>query len=407
MTVVLVGTLDTRGPEIALVRDRLRSAGMEVMVIDAGAQGQPAFAADVAREEVFRAAGTSLAAIRDLGDRSRAVARAGEGAALILAGLARDGRVAGAMGLGGGAGAAIAATALRALPFGMPKVLVAGTSAGRSSRSLTAGTDLLLVPALADLDARGRVSRTILHAAADALAGMVRGAAAAGDQAEDAGRSLIAASVAGPDDPAARAARPALEQAGHEVALFPADGAGGRALERLVRDGRVAAVLDLATAELADELLGGLASAGPSRLEAAVAAGIPQVVSLIGLDAARFEAVPPRLADRAGLRTAQGLTLVRTSPEEAAELGHRIARIIARATVPTVVLVPTGGLSTFSLPGRPLNDPSADIALFDALQEGLARHPRVRLVMRAEASVEPSFAVAAAGELLSLIDAGG
>jgi uncharacterized protein (UPF0261 family) len=405
MTVVLVGTLDTRGPEIARVRDRLKAAGLEVLVLDVGAQGAPALDADIPREEVFRAAGTSLAAIRDLGDRSRVVARAGAGAAAILAGLARDGEVVGALGLGGGAGATIAATALRALPFGLPKVLVAGTSAGHATRSLTAGTDLILVPALSDLDARSRVTRTILDAAADALIGMVRGASegsSSSDPDADA-HPLIAATVAGPDDPAARAARTILEQEGFEVALFPADGAGGRALERLVRDGRVAAVLDLATAELADELLGGLGSAGPARLEAAVAAGIPQVVSLIGLDAARFAAVPPHLSDRMTHKTGQGLTLVRTSRSEAAELGHRIARILARATVPMVVMIPTGGLSTFGLPGRALNDPEADSALFDALGEGLARHPRVRLVMRAEAAVEPSFAAAAAAELIALM----
>ncbi len=403
MPVVLVGTLDTKGQELAFVRGRLRAEGLETLVIDAGSLGPPAFGAEIGREEVFRHAGTSASSVRSRGDRGQAVAKAAEGGAAIVTELEREGRVAGLFALGGSAGTTIGTAAMRALPFGVPKVMVSTLASGQT-RPYVGGSDIVMIHSVADLAGLNRLTRTVLANAAAALAGMVRRAPLPPD--EQADWPVVAATMFGVTTPCVDRARKFLDDSGCEVLVFHATGVGGQAMEGLIRDGEVDAVLDLTTTELADELVGGVLSAGPDRLEAAVRKGIPQVVSVGALDMVNFgpmATVPERFAGRKLHVHNPNVTLMRTTAEECDAIGRHMASILRRAWGPTVVMIPRQGVSALDAPGQPFWDPDADAALFGALTQGLAGNPNVRVEQRNEHINDPSFADAAAIELRKLL----
>lgn len=404
MAIILLGTLDTKGSELGFVRDRLRSNGLTTMVVDVGSRESPRIEPDVRRDAVFRRAGVTVAELLEKGDRGLAVAKAAEGAAALVAELCSRGDVEGIFGLGGSAGTTIASAAMRAAPFGIPKVLVSTLASGQT-RPYVGGSDLVLVPSVADIAGLNGLTRVVLANATDALAGMVIGRAAMPVRVAS-GRPVVTATMFGVTTPCVTRARDVLEAAGCEVLIFHATGVGGESMERLMRDGQVAAVLDLTTTELADDEVGGILSAGPHRLETAGRLGLPQVVSLGALDMVNFgprETVPERFRGRLFHVHNPSVTLMRTSVEESRALGRRIARVLARSTGPTEVLVPLGGLSALDAPGQPFYDPEADTALFEALSEGLSGHPNVRLIFQEEHINDPSFAEAAARTLLDLM----
>ena len=283
--VLLVGTLDTKGHELAFVRDLLRNQRLETLVIDAGSSGPPAFPPDIDSEEVFRLAGTSLAAVRERGDRGQAVSEAAQGVAKLVTKLASEMSIAGIFGLGGSAGTEIATSAMRQLPFGVPKVMVSTLASGQT-RPYVRGSDITMVFPVADLAGLNRLSRTALTNAALGLAGMV--SLPREPAGIDSSRPVVAATMFGVTTPCVDRARHLLEDEAVEVIVFHATGVGGQAMEGLVRDGQIAGVLDLTTTELADELVGGVLSAGSDRLEAAGRHGVPQVVSLGALDMVNF-----------------------------------------------------------------------------------------------------------------------
>ena len=392
MPAVLIGTLDTKGRELAFVRDLIRAQGIETLVIDVGSQGPPAFEPDVDRDEVFRRAGTSASLVIERGDRSEAVSKAEEGIALVVAELHREGRVDGVFGLGGSAGTVIASSAMRALPFGLPKVMVSTLASGQT-RPFVGGSDIAMFHPVADLAGLNRLTGVALSNAAHALVGMIRApklTPAGGDR-----KRVVAATMFGVTTPCVDRARASLEAEGLEVLVFHATGIGGRSMEGLIRDGQVDAVLDLTTTELADEVVGGILSAGPDRLKAAVRRGIPQVLSVGALDMVNFgprATVPERFADRRFYQHNATVTLMRTTLEENAEIGRRMAEILAGATVPTVVMLPLGGVSALDIPGGPFHDPGADAALFGALREALDAHPIVTVVDRPHHINDPAFA---------------
>jgi uncharacterized protein (UPF0261 family) len=404
MPVVMVGTLDTKGQELGFVRDLLRQHGLETLVIDAGSVGAPTLEPDIGREEVFRRAGTTLAEIQSRGDRGFAVGKAAEGVAAVVSELAQAGRVDAVFGLGGSGGTSIATAAMRALPFGLPKVVVSTLASGQT-RPYVGGSDIVMFPSVADVAGLNRLTRTVLTNAARALAGMVLGAA------EDPGpdpaqRPVVAATMFGVTTPCVDRARQRLEAAGCEVLVFHATGVGGQAMEGLVRDGLVQGVLDLTTTELADELVGGVLSAGPDRLEAAGRKGIPQVVSVGALDMVNFgpiAGVPERFAGRRLHVHNATVTLMRTTVSENAAIGAHMAEVLARAMGPVVVLIPEGGVSALDAPGKPFHDPEADAALFDALSTGLVGHSGVQLIRRREHINSDEFADSAALALLTLL----
>ena len=403
MPVVLVGTLDTKGTEFAFVRDLLHLQGLATLVVDAGSLGPPTFPPDVPREQVFQAAGTTFNEIRAHADRGEAVAAAARGAAIVLQSLASRGRVQGVLGLGGSAGTVIGTAAMRALPFGLPKVMVSTLASGQT-RPYVAGSDILMMYPVADLAGLNRITRASLTNAALALAGMVNPRSTPPPSPAD--RPLVAATMFGVTTPCVDHARRILESNGLEIVVFHTTGVGGQSMEGLVRDGQLAGLLDLTTTELADELVGGILSAGPHRLEAAINARIPQVVSLGALDMVNFgprETVPDRFANRLFYNHNPSVTLMRTTPEENAALGQGIARVLAQATAPLVLMIPLKGLSALDAPNAPFYNPTANRALFSALNQALANHPFVRLQSRDEHINDPSFAQAAAENLLALM----
>lgn len=393
-TVVLVGTLDTKADEYAFVRDRLLAAGVSVVVVDVGVLGDAGMPAEVGREVVAAAAGVELGELRAAGDRGAAVTAMARGAAVVVRGLYDDGRLDGALALGGTGGTSIAAAAFRELPLGVPKVIVSTAASGDTS-AYVRETDLVLMPSVVDVAGVNRLSAKILANAAAAVAGMVL----AGPVTTATDVPLLAASMFGVTTPAVNTARARLTELGYEVLVFHMTGVGGRTLESLA--GQLAGVLDLTTTELADELVGGVFSAGPDRLTAAGRAGIPQVVSVGALDMVNFgpmETVPEKFRDRKLFVHNPSVTLMRTTPEECAELGRRLTDRLNAATGPTALLLPLKGISAIAVEGGVFHDPAADAALFDAIR-GTVDRSVVELVEIDAAINDAQFAEVAADKL--------
>ena len=369
-TVLLLGTLDTKGDEFAFLRERLRGAGVGVLLADVGTLEPATVEADFTREQVGAEAGVDVEALRAAGDRGAAIAGMAGAAEALARRLYGEGRIHGVLSAGGSGNTAIATAAMQALPVGVPKLMVSTMAAGDTS-DYVGGVDVTMMASVTDVAGINSISARILANAAGAMAGMVNAPA---PPVED-GRPLVAATMFGVTTPCVTRAREELERRGYEVLVFHATGTGGKAMEALVEGGLLSGVLDATTTELCDDLVGGVLSAGPDRLEAAGRAGVPQVVSLGALDMVNFgarETVPPKFEDRNLYVHNPSVTLMRTTPEECAELGRRIAGKLAAATGPTSLFVPLGGVSMIDAEGQPFHDPEADAALFEALREGLA-----------------------------------
>jgi uncharacterized protein (UPF0261 family) len=368
-TVVLVGTLDTKGHEYDYLRERLRGHGVDTLLVDAGVLGEPQAKPDVTREEVARAAGADVHALAAADDRGAAVETMSRGAAEIVTRLHGEGRLDGLLALGGSGGTAVATEAMRALPVGIPKLMVS-TMASGDTRPYVGASDLTMTYSVVDISGINAVSARILANAAAAMAGM-----AAADPPAAAGEGpLVGATMFGVTTPCVTTARERLEELGYEVLVFHATGTGGQSMEALMRGGFITASLDITTTELADDLVGGVLSAGPDRLEAAGELGIPQVVSLGALDMVNFgpiDTVPPEFRSRNLYKHNPTVTLMRTTPTECAELGRRIALKLNAATGPVTLFIPLEGVSLIDTEGQVFWDPEADQALFDALRETL------------------------------------
>jgi uncharacterized protein (UPF0261 family) len=294
----------------------------------------------------------------------------GSGIAVLLPRLFEEGRFDGVLALGGSGGSSIACAGMRALPYGVPKLMVS-TVAGGDVSAYVGVKDVVMMPSIVDIAGLNRISREVLARAAGAVCGMVETQAPAGQK-----RPLVAASMFGNTTQAVQKAKSILEQAGYEVLVFHAVGTGGRTLEGLVEAGLVEGVLDITTTELADELLGGVMSAGPSRLEAAAKAGVPVVVAPGCLDMVNFhapETVPDRFKDRTFYRHNPNVTLLRTNVEENRRLGTIVAEKLNRSTAPLTVLIPRKGFSVIGGPGGPFCQPEADLAFTASLRKAL-RH---------------------------------
>lgn len=401
-TVVVVGTLDTKGDEIAYLADRLRLGGVDVLIVDCSVLGESGAVADIDNEQVAIAAGTTLAALREAGDRGAAVDAMGLGAGEVLRRLHEEGRLDGVIGIGGGGNTTLASIAMAVLPVGVPKLIVSTLVAG-DCRPFVRGNDVTLMYSVVDIAGLNTISRQIIANAAAAIAGM---AGAAPVESEHPDRPLIGATQFGVTTGAVDTARKRLEEQGFEVLVFHAVGAGGESLEALIRAGYLAGVLDITTTELADDLVGGVMSAGPDRLKAAAESGVPQVVSVGALDMVNLgplELIPEAFKSRRLVQHNVTMTLMRTTPEECAELGRRIAERLNEASAPVTVFLPLGGVSAVATPGGPFHDADADAALFDAIRSNL-RAP----VSLQEIDVDindPQFALAMADTLVSSINA--
>jgi uncharacterized protein (UPF0261 family) len=378
--VIVLGTLDTKGPEHAFVRDRLREAGVEAILVDVGILDRPTVEADVAAHDVARAAGTTIEELRaagmEAGHRAIALEAMARGATELVTGWRASGRCDGVMGLGGSGGSTIVSAVLRSLPLGVPKLLVSTMTSG-DMRPYVGSSDLTLVNSVTDIQGLNRVSRRVLANAASAMAGMVLGAATV----TETDAPLVAISMMGVTTAGARAAQARLEAAGLETIVFHANGSGGMAMEQLIGAGAIDGVVDLTTNELTSELYGGILSAGPGRLTTAGLQGLPQVVAPGALEVVNFgprASVPERFAgsDRRIVIHSPSVTSVRADPSEAAEIGTRFAERVNVATGPATVLLPLGGCSTLSRVGGPFADPAADEVLFEAIRARLRRDIR-------------------------------
>jgi uncharacterized protein (UPF0261 family) len=398
--VAMLGTLDSKGAEYAFLKKQIEAQDVATLVIDAGVLADPPFRPDVPASEVAKAGGGDLAALKAANDRGNAVATMARGAAVIVKKLYDKGRIHGIVAMGGGGGTTLGSIAMQGLPVGVPKLLISTVASGDTS-AYVGVKDVTMTPSIVDISGINRLSSRILTNAAGAIAGMVK--AEEPKRASD--KPLIAATMFGVTTACVTKARELLEKAGYEVLVFHAVGSGGRTMEELIRGGFVAGVLDMTTTELADELAGGVLSAGPHRLEAAGESAVPQVVSAGALDMVNFGArdtVPQKYADRKFYQHNPLVTLMRTTAEENAELGKIIAAKLNRAKGPTIFLLPKKGVSAIDVEGKPFYDAAADATLFDALRKNLGKN--VTLVEMDTDINDAAFAAKAVELLLAQIE---
>lgn len=368
-TVAILGALDTKGVEFGFIKSEIEKHGCKTLVINVGVLGAPAFAPDVSAEEVAAAVDANLAELIANKDRGLALDAMTLGAAAITRKLYAEGRFDGIISMGGGGGTAMGTSAMRALPVGVPKLMVSTVASGDTS-PYVGTTDITMMPSIVDVSGINRISRQIFVNAAAAISGMVN----AQTEAAGADKPLIAASMFGNTTRAVDHARQIMEEHGYEVLVFHATGTGGKTMESLAASGFFAGVLDITTTEWADELCGGVLSAGPQRLEAAAKAGLPQIVTPACIDMVNFwapETIPAKYKDRLFYHWNPNVTLMRTNPEENAQLGKIFAEKLNAASGPVEVFIPMGGFSEVDAPGKPFWWPEADQAFVDALKANL------------------------------------
>lgn len=377
-TVLLLGTLDTKGEEYGFVRDQLRSQGIETLVVDAGIMDTPRLDADIPRAEVARAAGTDIASLVKVGDRGSAIDAMMAGARDVISPLVTQGRIQGIFGMGGSGGATLVSGVMRELPVGFPKMLVSTIASG-DTRPYVGTSDIAMMSSIVDISGVNQLSERILANAAGAIAGMAR--AYESFRPSTGQKPVIGATMFGVTTPCVTVARERLEELGYEVLVFHATGIGGDTMESLIHGGVITGVLDTTTTELADALVGGELPAGPERLETAGSMGLPQVVSLGALDMVNFgpmNSVPEQFRDRHLFRHNASITLMRTTAEENAELGSTIARKLNAAKGRVSLFIPRRGVSMIDVEGQAFHDPEADNALFTAvlaeIDEGVRVH---------------------------------
>jgi len=370
-TVGIVGTLDTKGTEFQFLKNQIERGGLSTLVINAGVLGKPVFEPDVPASEVAKAGGADLEDLIRVADRGRNVAAMAKGVAVVAKRLYEEGKIHGIISLGGSAGTTIGTSAMRALPVGVPKVMVSTIASG-DTRPYVDTKDITMMYSVVDIAGINSLSRQILSNAAGAIVGMIKTEAPAGED-----KPLIGVTMFGVTTPCVTAARAILEAAGYEALVFHATGTGGRAMEDLVRGGFIIGVLDVTTTELADELVGGVLSAGPNRLKAAGEMGIPQVIAPGALDMVNFgppETVPDQFKSRKFYQHNPTVTLMRTTKEENAQLGRIMAEKLNNAKGPTTVLLPKQGVSAIDKEGQPFYDAEADAAFIENLKANLSEN---------------------------------
>lgn len=368
-TIVLVGALDTKGKEFDFVKQLIEQASLDTLVIDFGVMGEPSLAPDITRAEVAEAGGGDLAHLASGEHKDEAMQVMAAGLVAVVRRLYDEGKLDGILSMGGSGGTSIATAAMRALPVGVPRVMV--STLGGGDVSAYAGTkDITFMPSIVDVAGINRISRAIYKNAAGAIIGMVQAEVppAPGE------RPLVAASMFGNTTACVDLARSIMENAGYEVLVFHATGSGGRTMESLIADGYIVGSLDITTTELADEVSGGVLSAGPDRVMAASRAGIPAVIVPGCVDMANFwgiETVPERFQGRNLYKWNPNVTLMRTNVEENTRIGEMLAAAANAATAPVTIVLPLKGVSMLDSPGGRFWDPAADQACYDAIKANL------------------------------------
>jgi len=367
-TIAIVGALDTKGQEFAFLKSEIEKRGCATLVVDTGVLGEAVFEPDVSRERVAQAGGSNLSQLVEQKDRGEAMAVMTKGVAEIARELYEGKRIDGIISMGGGGGTVIGTSAMRSLPVGFPKLMVSTLASGDIAPYVST-TDITMMPSVVDVAGVNRISRRIYTNAAGAICGMVLGEVESSDD-----KPLIAASMFGNTTTAVDHARQIMESKGYEVLVFHATGTGGQTMEALVADNYITAVLDITTTEWADEVCGGVLSAGPHRLEAASKAGIPQVVVPGCIDMCNFwtrDTVPEKFAGRIFYEWSPNVTLMRTTPEENQHMGKIFAEKLNAAVGPVAVLIPLRGFSQIDLVGQPFYWPETIQAFITALKGDL------------------------------------
>lgn len=392
MAIALLGTLDTKGPEVAFLKGRLEGSRRSTLVIDVGLFDPQGLVPDISRHEVMAAGGAEAASLLRR-PRDEIMAAMGRGAGAVLRRLHGEGRLDGVLGLGGNQGTAIVCTAMRELPLGLPKLVVSTVASG-NMRPYTGASDIVTLFSVADLlGGPNGVLEPVLRNAAAAMAGMAEAAGAA--SAEPAAGPLVTITALGNTHPAVTRAMSVLRSRGFQVAAFHASGAGGSAMERLVGEGRVDAVLDLTPHELTEEVIGvgWYRPVTPGRLTAAGRAGIPQVVAPGGMEYVCFgprDSVPSRFRRRPTYYHNPMNANVRASRREMAAVGRALAERLNDARGPVALVLPLKGWSVYGAPGGPLHDAAADGAFVRTLTRTLRKDiPVHRLPLHIN---DPAFA---------------
>lgn len=400
-TIVVFIALDTKGEEARFVRDCIRNAGLHPLVVDVGVLGEPLISPDISNSEVAAAGGSSLELLRLDGDRNKAIEVMSAGATCIASRLYASGRLAGVLAVGGSGGTTIGTAAMRTLPLGVPKLMVSTLVAGDIG-AFVGSSDICMLNSVIDFCGVNTISQAVLRNAAAAISGMVRASSAPKVTRE---KPLIAASMFGVTTTCISEARSYLREVGFELVPFHATGSGGRSMEALIDEGVFIGVLDLTITEWADEVVGGMLSAGPSRLEAGARSGLPQVIAPGAVDMVNFvgsAALPDRFSGRCLHQHNPDVILMRTTAEECHEIGRRVAEKLNQAKGPVAVLFPLRGLSALDVESGPFFDPDADRSLLDALVEHC--RPAIEIIPLDVHINDPAFAHACCSQLLTFIE---
>lgn len=384
----VVSTMDTKGLELAFVADALRRSGVIVKMVDAGTLGPPTITPDISREAVLCARYGQDFILNSI-DRGTAIAEMAEALRAFLVKECAAKKVQGVIGLGGSGGTSLITTAMRALPIGLPKLMVSTVASGNVAPYVDC-SDITMMYSVVDIAGLNAVSEVILGNAAAAMAGMVKQTLI-----KRSSRRALGMTMFGVTTPCVTRVREQLESEGFDCLVFHATGAGGRAMEQLVDSGLISGVLDITTTEVADELVGGVFPAGPHRFEKLIQSRVPLVISLGALDMVNFGAfdtVPPQFHNRKfHIHNAQ-VTLMRTNVDENRRMGAWIAEKMNRSSAPVRILIPEKGVSLIDLPGQPFYDPEADNALFDSLEKVLIATPERQLIRLPYDINAPEFA---------------
>ena len=398
--IVILATLDTKGIETQYVREQIEKLGERALVIDVGVVGQPATKADITRQEVAEAGGTALATLLEKPDREVAAPIMADGATKIITKLAEGGKVHGILSMGGTQGTTLATKVMRALPYGFPKVMVSTMASGNVAPWVDI-KDITMMFSVTDILGLNPVMRTILANAAGAAVGMAQ----ANVPMESTEKLLVGVTTVGITTQGAMKAIEVLEAAGYETIVFHAVGTGGRAMEQLMEEGVIGAVLDYSTIEVSNEMFEALLAGGDKRLTTAGRLGLPQVLAPGAVEVLVFnepETVPPPFNTRTLIRHSPQITDVRLNGEEMARVGEEIAKRLNHTRDEGVFIIPTAGYDSYAVEGEGFYDPQADQAFVDALKANLPEN--IKVIERETHIDDPAFATEAANLLIELIE---
>jgi uncharacterized protein (UPF0261 family) len=367
-TVAVIGAMDTKGSDYAFIKKEIEQRGYRTLIINTGILGDPTLEPDVTASQVAKAGGFTLEELRKRKDKSIAMNVMTKGIAITMKKLFEKGQIHAGFSMGGTNGTIIGSAGLRALPIGVPKVMVSTVAAG-DTLPYVGFSDVVMFPSILDVSGLNRVSAQIYSNAVGAIIGMIQTGVP-----EIESKPIITASMFGNTTTLVNRCKNKLEENGFEIMIFHATGTGGKTMESLIEKGFIKGVLDVTPTELADYLVGGVLNAGPTRLDAAAKTGIPQVIAPGCLDMVNFwgiNTVPDRFKKRQLYEWNSNVTLMRTTPDENQRLGTLIATKLNQAIGPVAVFLPLKGVSELDSPGGLFWSPEANDALFQTIKDNI------------------------------------